>query len=326
MYSAEELKELVEKSLKGIQSTGSRSDLYAPVIYSLSIGGKRIRPVLALLSCNLFTDRITDKCVLPAAALEMFHCSTLIHDDIMDNADLRRGHPTIHKKWNINTAILAGDVMYAEACKLMNYAETSKLPEVLAAFNNAVLQVYEGQQYDMNFETKNTVTDDDYLMMIELKTAALISAATRLGAIVGGASTSEIDRMAKIGVKLGLAFQIQDDIMDAYSDTKKTGKDTGLDIVNNKKTFLLISALKLAKGDRKKQLLALIANENNIAAEEKVNEVKAIYNELEIKELADAKVRELFNTADSELKAVDVKVERKQYFKEFIDNLFTRQK
>jgi geranylgeranyl diphosphate synthase type II len=325
MYSAGDIKELVEKSLKSIQYPDGPSELYAPVTYSLSIGGKRIRPILALLSCNLFTDRITDKCILPATGLEIFHCFTLVHDDIMDKADMRRNQPSIHKKWNINTAILSGDAMCMEAYKLLCYAEAAKISDILHAFNKAALNVCEGQQFDMNYENKTIITEEDYLKMIELKTAALISVSTKMGAIIGGASSSDIDRLAKLGLNLGLAFQIQDDIMDSYSDSKKIGKDTGLDIANNKKTYLLTSAIRLAKGDQKKQLISLL-NGKNISFEQKYSEIKEIYDSLKVKYLAELKVKEYFSVVEDELKAIDVKPERKYYFKEFIDSLFQRQK
>jgi geranylgeranyl diphosphate synthase type II len=325
MYSSGDIKELVEKSLKGIQYPEGPSELYAPITYSLSVGGKRIRPILALLSCNLFTDRITDKCILPATGLEIFHCFTLVHDDIMDNADMRRNQPSIHKKWNVNTAILSGDAMCIEAYKLLCYAEISKVSEILQNFNKAALNVCEGQQYDMNYENKTTVIEDDYLKMIELKTAALISVSTKIGAILGGANSVDIDRLTRLGHNLGLAFQIQDDILDSYSDSKKIGKDAGLDIENNKKTYLLTAAIRLAKGEQKKQLTSLM-NDKNIPFEKKYKAIKEIYDSLKVKELAEAKVKEYFSVAENELKAVDVKPERKQYFKEFVDSLFIRQK
>jgi geranylgeranyl diphosphate synthase type II len=325
MYSVEEIKEIVEKSLKGIQYPDGPSDLYAPVAYSLSIGGKRIRPILALLACNLFTDQITDKCILPATGLEIFHCFTLVHDDIMDKADMRRNQPSIHKKWNTNTAILSGDAMCIEAYKLLCYADASKIADILHSFNKAGLNVCEGQQYDMNYENKTTVIEDDYLKMIALKTAALISVSTKIGAIMGGASILDVDRLARLGLNLGMAFQIQDDILDSYSDFKKTGKDTGLDIANNKKTFLLISAIRLAKGDQKKQLVSLL-NDSVISFEQKYFEMKKIYADLKVKDLAEAKIKTYFSAVENELNAIDVKQERKQHFRNFIDKLFERQK
>jgi geranylgeranyl diphosphate synthase type II len=243
----------------------------------------------------------------------------------MDKADMRRNQPSLHKKWNINIAILSGDAMCIEAYKLLCYAETSKIPDILHNFNKAALNVCEGQQYDMNYESKTTITEEDYLKMIELKTAALISVSTKIGAIIGGASSSDIERLAKLGLNLGLAFQIQDDILDSYSDSKKIGKDTGLDIANNKKTYLLTSAIRLAKGDQKKQLVGLL-NGKDIPFEQKYAEMKEIYDNLKVKDLADAKVKEYFSTVEGELKAIDVKQERKHYFREFIDSLFGRQK
>jgi geranylgeranyl diphosphate synthase type II len=243
----------------------------------------------------------------------------------MDKADMRRNQPSIHKKWNINTAILSGDAMCIESYKLLCYAETTKIPDILHNFNKAALNVCEGQQYDMNYESKSIITEEDYLRMIELKTAALIAVSTKIGAIIGGASSSDIDRLAKLGLNLGLAFQIQDDIMDSYSDSKKIGKDTGLDIANNKKTYLLTSAIRLAKGEQKKQLISLL-NEKDIPFEKKYAEVKEIYDDLKVKDLAEAKVKEYFSIVEDELKAVDVRQERKHYFKEFIDSLFGRQK
>jgi geranylgeranyl diphosphate synthase type II len=243
----------------------------------------------------------------------------------MDNADMRRNQPSIHKKWNVNTAILSGDAMCIESYKLLCYAETSKIPDILHNFNKAALNVCEGQQYDMNYESKTTITEEDYLKMIELKTAALISVSTKIGAIMGGASSSDIDRLAKLGLNLGLAFQIQDDIMDSYSDSKKIGKDTGLDIANNKKTYLLTSAIRFAKGEQKKQLISLL-NGKDISFEQKYAEMKEIYDSLRIRYLAEAKVKEYFSVVEAELKAIDVKPERKYYFMEFIDSLFGRQK
>jgi geranylgeranyl diphosphate synthase type II len=243
----------------------------------------------------------------------------------MDNADMRRNQPSIHKKWDVNTAILSGDAMCIESYKLLCYAETDKIHSILHNFNKAALNVCEGQQYDMNYESKTTITEDDYLKMIELKTAALISVSTKIGAIMGGASSSDVDRLAKLGLNLGLAFQIQDDIMDSYSDSKKIGKDTGLDIANNKKTYLLTSAIRLAKGEQKKQLTSLL-NDKDISSKLKYTEMREIYDSLKVKDLADAKVKEYFSTVEKELEAIDVKQTRKKYFKEFIDNLFGRQK
>ena len=325
MYSSNEFKELVERSLKGILHPEGPSELYAPVSYCLSVGGKRIRPVLALLACNMFTDHVTDKCIMPVIGLEMFHTFTLVHDDIMDKADMRRNQPSVHKKWNCNTAILSGDAMCIDAYRLLCQAEVAKLPEILAAFNKAALNVCEGQQYDMNYETKSSITEHDYLKMIELKTGKLIAVAAQIGAIIGGASAPDVERLFKVGLNLGMAFQIQDDVLDTYSDSKKLGKDAGLDIAHNKKTYLLISAIRLAAGEQKKQLNILLKPNTEIDPKEKYLAVKSIYDELKVKDLAETKIKEYFSKATAELSAVSAKPERKQALEEFVDQLMTRQ-
>jgi geranylgeranyl diphosphate synthase type II len=323
MYSFYELKDLVDKLLKGIMHPEGPPELYTPISYSLSMGGKRIRPVLALMVCNMFTDRITDKCILPATGLEMFHTFTLVHDDIMDNADMRRNHMSVHKKWNRDIAILSGDAMCIEAYRLLCQAEAAKLPDILSCFSKAALNVCEGQQYDMNYESKISITEEDYLKMIELKTAALIAVSTKIGAIMGEASIQDVDRLYKFGLNLGMAFQIQDDVFDTYSESKKIGKDVGLDITNNKKTYLLTSAIRLAKGEQKKQLNALLKAE--ITPEEKFLAVKSIYDELKIKDLAETRIKKYFSMAMDELNATEIKPERKQNMEEFINQLIIRQ-
>lgn len=321
MYSAEEFKELVEKSLKGLKFPDSPAELYSPITYSLSMGGKRIRPILSLLACNMFTDRIGDRCILPAVGLEMFHGFTLIHDDIMDKSDLRRNQPTVHKKWNTNIAILSGDTMCIEAYKLLCMAEPDKIVDILHCFNRAATDVCEGQQMDMNYESRTTITEEDYLLMIELKTAVLLAVSAKIGAIMGGANTSDIERLYRLGLNLGLAFQIQDDIMDTYSDSKTFGKAIGLDIENNKKTYLLTSAIRLAKGDQKKILREVIEGK---VVENKVETVKAIYKDLSVKELAENKVKGYFEAAMSELSQLDIKAERKQNLESFCNKILTR--
>ena len=238
---------------------------------------------------------------------------------------MRRNQPSIHKKWNTNTAILSGDTMCIEAYKLLCQAETDKIPDILHNFNKAALNVCDGQQYDMNYETKTTVTEEDYLKMIELKTASLISISTKIGAIMGDAPSADVERLARLGLHLGMAFQIQDDILDTYSDSKKIGKDVGLDIANNKKTYLLISAIRLAQGEQKKELIALM-NNKKFLHEEKYNKVKTIYDDLKVKELADNKVKSYFSVVEEELKSINVKNEKKIYIQEFIENLLIRQK
>lgn len=324
MYTAEELKEVVEKTLGGIKYPESPSELYAPISYSLSVGGKRIRPVLALMASNLFTDRMTDKIVLPAIGLEVFHGFTLVHDDIMDKAEVRRNQITVHKKWNTNTAILSGDAMCIESYKFIAQCEPSRLSDILACFNKTAIEVCEGQQFDMNYENNPIITEEDYLRMIELKTAVLVAASTKIGAMAVSAPTIDCDRMYKFGLNIGLAFQIQDDILDTYGETKIFGKAIGRDIATNKKTYLLVAAIRLAKGNAKQQLNALLKS-NDMPAEEKYAAVKAIYDELNVKELAEEKVKMYFNTALKELDNVEVKPERKKNLINFAHKLMGRE-
>lgn len=323
MYSEIEIKELINKSLVGIKYPDSPSELYEPMVYSLSMQGKRIRSTLALMTCNIFTDNLTTSCVMPALGLEIFHGFTLVHDDMMDNACLRRNQETVHKRWNANIAILLGDAMCIEAYKLFCCAETSKIPDILDSFNQAATCVCEGQQFDMNYEGRSVISETEYLRMIELKTAALISVSMKIGAIIGGAKLEDINRAATAGLNLGLAFQIQDDVLDTYSDTHKIGKVVGSDIANNKKTFLLSSAMNLASERTKKELTNLLVA--NIAPEIKHIKVKAIYDDLGIKDLADSKIKEYFDFANCEVENIAIQPERKKLLKSYINKLFARQ-
>lgn len=322
MYSDIQIKELVEKSLAGIKYPDKPSELYESMTYCLSMQGKRIRSTLALMTCNIFTNDITKSCVMPALGLEIFHGFTLIHDDIMDNASLRRNQETVHKKWNSNIAILLGDAMCIEAYKLLCCAETSKITDILDSFNQAATSVCEGQQFDMNYECRSVISEIEYLKMIELKTAALLSVSMRIGAIVGGAKPEDINHAAAAGLNLGMAFQIQDDVLDTYSETSRLGKVIGSDIANNKKTFLLTSAMNLASETTKEELINLLTT--NIATEEKYIRVKAIYDNLGIRELADSRVKEYFDLANCAVENIDIKPERKELLKSYINKLITR--
>ena len=324
MYTAEELKDLVERTLGSIKYPESPSELYAPIAYSLSVGGKRIRPVITLMSGNLFTDRITDKIILPAAGIEVFHGFTLVHDDIMDNADMRRNQATVHKKWSSNTAILSGDAMLIEAYKLIAQCDQAYLSNILQIFNKTASEVCEGQQYDMNYENSPVITEEDYLRMIELKTAVLLAAGAKIGAMAVGAPAVDCDKIYKLGINAGLAFQIQDDLLDTYGETKIFGKKIGRDITANKKTYLLVLAIRLAKGEQKKKLTALLKNKD-IAPEEKFIAIKTIYDELNIQELSKNKIKDLFDAALKELDGINVKPERKQNLLYFINKLIGRE-
>lgn len=323
MYSDIQIKEFIEKSLAEIKYPDSPSELYEPMTYCLSMRGKRIRSTLALMTCNIFTDNLTNSSVMPALGLEVFHGFTLVHDDIMDNACLRRNQETVHKKWNSNIAILLGDAMCIEAYKLFCCAETSKIPEILYHFNQAATSMCEGQQFDMNYENRSVISETEYLKMTELKTATLLSVSMRIGAITGGAKPEDINRAAIAGLNLGMAFQIQDDVLDTYSDTNKIGKVVGSDIANNKKTFLLTSAMNLASEKTKKELTSLLTTD--IASDEKYIRVKTIYDTLGIRDLADSKVKEYFEAANCAVENIDRQPERKKLLKSYINKLIARQ-
>lgn len=259
--------------------------LYEPIEYILNLGGKRLRPMLAVLASQIFNGNKED--VIPAAlALEVFHNFTLLHDDVMDKADMRRGHPTVHTKWNENTAILSGDQMMIEAYKQLALLPDSKLPQVLRWFNEMATAICEGQQYDIDFESSTTVAISDYLMMIEKKTALLLAYSLRIGAYIAGASEQEQEALFQYGRHIGIAFQIQDDVLDVYGDPSNFGKAIGGDICCNKKTFLLLTALDIADAESKASLLQWLITSNKNA--EKIQAVTALYTQLGVREIGEA--------------------------------------
>lgn len=280
----------------------SPKELYEPIAYMLAMGGKRIRPNLLLISCKMFGGNTRN--ALPAAlAIELFHGFTLIHDDITDNAPIRRNKPSVHAKWNTNIALLSGDAMLIKA-----YEELAKIPkaylaEVFELFNQTALQVCEGQQFDMNFETRKKVSINNYLHMISLKTAALLAASLQMGAILGVASKKEAERMHNFGMNIGMLFQLQDDILDVFGEQHKVGKQTGGDIINNKKTYLLLKAFELAKGNTLKELNRLLTSKT-ISDEEKVKAVTAIYQELDVLKHARNKMKVYYNSAVKSLEPI----------------------
>lgn len=299
-------------------------ELYQPIDYVLSGTGKRLRPVLALISCNMFSKEIVDV-IKPALGLEIFHNFTLLHDDIMDKADIRRNMPTVHKKWNDNTAILSGDAMMIKAYEFFFSLKPEILAKVLPVFNQTALQVCEGQQYDMNFETRIDVSTNEYIHMITLKTAVLLAASLKIGAIIGGANDKDANLLYDFGINLGLAFQLQDDFLDVYGDVKTFGKQIGGDIVSNKKTFMLISAIENAKGESKKILFELI-NSSDIESSKKIKEVTQIYNQLNIPFILKEKLDYFHDLAINNLKQISVKEENKNILVELSGNLLVREK
>lgn len=298
--------------------------LYEPIEYVLSLGGKRIRPVLMMMAYELWKENGED--VLPqAVALETYHNFTLLHDDVMDNADVRRGKLTVHKKWNENTAILSGDNMLVLAFQWMQQCSADKMPDVMATFTKTAIEINEGQQYDVDFETRNDVREEEYLEMIRLKTSVLLACAMKIGAIMAGASKEDVDNLYSFGVNMGLAFQLQDDYLDVYGDEKVFGKAIGGDIASNKKTYMLINALQKAEGNDKAELQRWIdAKDFNRA--EKVAAVTAIYNKVGIDKMAKAKMEEYYEAAKAALAKVNVPEERKQALYDYAAKMMKRDK
>lgn len=296
MYTSEEINEIVESGIRELKLVKDPQELYTPLDYMMSIGGKRLRPRIALTVYNLFKDKIDESILYPAIALEVFHGFTLIHDDIMDKAPLRRGHETVHTKWNNNIAILSGDVMCIKSFEYLVYTPKEKLKCVLDLFTRTAAEVCEGQQYDMNFESGNEISIEDYNRMIGLKTAVLIACSAKLGAIIGGADEQKADTLYKLFYLLGMAFQIKDDYLDTFGDTSTFGKEIGGDIMNNKKTWLLINALNLTKGSEKSELEGLLDN-NRLPSAEKIERVTALYIKLGVKERAENAIERYYQEA-----------------------------
>ena len=309
MYNQSELKKLVNKAILNLSYNEEAEKLNDPVKYILSIGGKRLRPVLALMACNLFSDTIDDA-VLPATGIEIFHNFTLVHDDIMDHAPVRRNLPTVHNKWNLNQAVLSGDVMAFIANDCFLQTPPRYLLKVFKVFNKAAIEVCVGQQLDIDFEKSAIVSNEEYLRMIELKTAALLAASAKIGAIIGGADDKDADLLYEFGRYLGLAFQIQDDLLDIYGDVKIFGKIPGGDIISNKKTFLLVKALEIASVEQAKQLHELF-NLKEIEPDVKVQKVMDIYEQLNIRNISEVLANDYINSAFSLLDKIGAKNERK---------------
>ena len=300
------------------------ASLYEPVQYVLSLGGKRIRPVLMLLSYNLWREQPED-ILMPAIGLETYHNYTLLHDDLMDQADMRRGHQTVHKRWDANKAILSGDSMLVLAYQRVAQVPADKLQQVLDLFTITALEIGEGQEYDMTFETRNDVTEDEYIEMIRLKTSVLLACALKMGAILADAPQEDIDRLYQVGEQLGLAFQLQDDLLDVYGDPEVFGKAIGGDITSNKKTYMLINAYNRANDAQRKELEQwIMAKEFNRA--EKVAAVTRLYDEIGIRELCEQKINYYFEQARQTLNQVQVAEDRKQALRAYMDDMLHRNK
>lgn len=325
MFTIQEIDSIVEKSIFSLELKGEPEELYNPIEYLISIGGKRLRPKLALVSYNLFSDRIERNIIYPAIGLEVFHGFTLIHDDIMDNADLRRNRTTVHKKWNNNIAILSGDVMCIKSYQYISHAPADKLKQVIDLFSVTAAQVCEGQQYDMNFENMSFITMDDYLNMIGLKTAVLIAASAKIGAIIAGAPANICDALYNYGHQLGLAFQIKDDYFDSFGDSAVFGKKIGGDILCGKKTWLLVETMKRADGAKRKELMEIL-KESSDQPSVKIERVLSIYNEYKIKEAAEEAMDIYHKRALAAIADAGLTKDQSERLWEFADNLINREK
>lgn len=315
---------LVNNYLDNIPYTRKPESLYEPIRYVLSLGGKRIRPVLMLMSYNLYKDD-ADTILPTACGLETYHNYTLLHDDLMDNADMRRGHATVHKKWDANTAILSGDSMLVLSYQRIAQCAPQYLPQILDLFTTTALEIGEGQQYDMEFETRDDVCESEYIEMIRLKTSVLLACAMKMGAIQAGASPADQDALYRYGESLGLAFQLQDDYLDVYGDPSVFGKNIGGDITSNKKTFMLINALLRAEGQDKAELEAWIARKD-FDRQEKVDAVTHLYTKLGIDRLARERIEYYTREALSCLDAVGTPDERKAELREYTMMMMRREK
>lgn len=323
MKTADEILKMVNEFLDHLSYDRKPESLYEPIKYVLSMGGKRIRPTLMLLAYNLYKENPED-ILMNACALETYHNYTLLHDDLMDNADMRRGHLTVHKKWNDNTAILSGDSMLVLAFQRMMQCDTKHLKDILDLFTVTALEIGEGQQYDMEFETRNDVKEEEYIEMIRLKTSVLLACALKIGAILADASAEDADNLYKFGEQIGLAFQLQDDYLDVYGDSKVFGKEIGGDITSNKKTYMLINAFNKANDAQREELTRWVSA-RDFDRNEKVDAVTRLYNEIGIDQLAQDKIAYYFGQSKKFLDAVNVPEEKKEELRKYAQKMMKRQ-
>ena len=321
--SSDEILKKVNDFLASLPYDRKPASLYEPVQYVLAIGGKRIRPVLTLLGYNLWREQPED-ILMPAIGLETYHNYTLLHDDLMDNADMRRGQLTVHKKWDANKAILSGDSMLVLAYQRVAQVPADKLQQVLDLFTITALEIGEGQEYDMTFETRNDVTEDEYIEMIRLKTSVLLACALKMGGILAGAEESDQERLYKLGEQIGLAFQLQDDLLDVYGDPKVFGKNIGGDITSNKKTYMLINAFNLANPSQRAALQRWV-DAAQFDRQEKVAAVTDLYNAIGIRQLCEDRINYYFEQGCHQLDQLNVSDERKTELRKYIAQMMNRQ-
>ncbi len=324
MLSLDDCQQLIHKHINEIELPELPSNLYQPIRYMLNLEAKRVRPSLVLMSSNLFSEDI-EPAISVALAVEIFHNFTLIHDDIMDRSELRRNHPTVHMKWNADIALLSGDAMVIKAYELLFQTDKFLLTQLFPVFNNTALAVCEGQQHDMDYESRDDVSVDEYLAMIEKKTAVLIAASLKMGAICGGASFNDSELLYDFGKNIGIAFQLRDDLLDVFADTEIFGKICGNDIVSNKKTLLLIEALSRAGVDEKKELIFWL-NKKEFDRDEKIETIRRIYKTLGVDIIAKQRIESCHRRAMDSLNEVSVPLDRKKMLLDFSNELMHRKK
>jgi len=315
--------QLIEEELKKIKLHDSPAELYEPIRYMLSLGGKRLRPGLVLMAAELCGGDYR-KAIPAAIGIEVFHNFTLLHDDIMDHAPIRRSQPTVHKKWNEDIALLSGDAMFVKSFELMMQVDDHLVKPVMSLFCKTAIQVCEGQQLDMNFENQENVSIEEYLEMIRLKTAVLLGCALQTGGMIAGASGKSLERLYEFGIHTGVAFQLHDDILDLYGDEEKFGKKQGGDVHANKKTFLYVEALEKAKGDDRLNLNRLFTDEH-LDPEEKLAAVKTLFATLKVREAAEQKMDYFFREAMKSLEGLDVADSNKNVLRAFAEQLMLRE-
>lgn len=320
LYTFTEILDKINKEVESLKFERNPYSLFEPIEYILEIGGKRVRPVLAVMAYNLYKDDIY-KSIPIALAIEIFHNFTLLHDDLMDKADKRRGKPTVHIRWSDNTAVLSGDAMLIEAYREIAKSPTEYLPEILQLFSNTATEICCGQQLDMEFEQRMDVTENDYLEMIRLKTAVLLGCALKCGAIAGGASKEDSDALYNFGINIGLAFQLMDDLLDVYGNPETFGKRIGGDILCNKKTYLQITTLK--HPDTQNEILYWI-NKDVYDEDEKIKAVTALYNKLNLKKVSEDMIESYYKKGIEDLEKVQIDQSKKTELKKLAENLLTR--
>ncbi len=323
MFTASQLSEMVNRHIEELKFTRNPEGLYSPVTYVLSMGGKRLRPVLMLMAYNLYREQVDDIWG-PVTGIEVYHNHTLLHDDVMDHADLRRGKPTVHKVWSENAAILSGDAMLILAYHYMSQCPDCCRKEVLDLFSLTALEICEGQQLDMEFEQRKDVSEAEYVEMIRLKTSVLLASALKIGALLGGAPVEDADALYDFGMNMGVAFQLQDDWLDVYGDPAVFGKNIGGDILCNKKTYLLIKAAERADADQRAQLEAWV-DAVSFDPNEKIEAVTTLYNQLGVRELCREKIGEYTRRAKVSLAAVNVAAEKKRELEKLLNDLMCRE-